>query len=115
MKTATKTPCAECPFKKTSMRGYLGPWASPEELIFAAHSDLGDGFACHMTVKQDDSWEGAQVCAGSLICANKSFKTYRDDELRKLQQEVEDNDDVMNSWEFIEYHGGRSGTGTDQD
>ena len=103
---STKKPCAECPFRRTSTQGYLGPWDSPESLIQAAHSDFGGGFACHLTVKQNGSWEGAQVCAGSLLSANKSFKLYSDPELSALQTDIDTApiDEVMDAQEFMEYH-----------
>lgn len=104
---ATPRPCAECPFKRGSTRGYLGPWDSALQLLTTAFSDvIADGFACHMTVKQDGEWQGAQVCAGSLHCANKSHKIYRDEHLASLQRAVApcDEDSVMDAAEFLAYH-----------
>jgi hypothetical protein len=99
---ATKKACAECPFRRTSMKGYLGPWESPQALIQQAFSE--GGFACHMTVGEGGNEYRYRVCAGSLVCANKSVKLYRDRNLQRLQSQAEDSGDIMGAREFCEYH-----------
>ena len=99
---ATKIACAECPFRRTSMRGYLGPWESPQELIQQAFSE--GGFACHMTVGDGSEPKKFKVCRGSLVSANRSAKTYRDANLQRLQANTEDPGDIMGAIEFCNYH-----------
>lgn len=109
MISSTPAPCAQCPFRKGSLRGYLGPWESPEELLLVTFSDSEfvsghghPGFVCHMTINNNE-----KICAGSLHCANKSMKLYRDQHMEALQASLPEKDaeNVMTSWEFTEYHG----------
>mgnify|MGYP001618446155 CR=1 FL=1 len=78
---AVKKACNECPFRKTSLPGYLGPWPGPNELLDQAFSETG--FVCHKTIVRDERTlqfkeKKFRLCAGSLICANKTSKIFRD-------------------------------------
>ena len=117
---ASNKPCEECPFRKRSFAGWLGPWASPEELLLVAFSDGEDvsghghpGFVCHMTIDSDDERNPRKekLCAGSLICANKSHKLFRNEHVAQLAAAFEDDDNVMTAWEFNEHHGSKSNGG----
>jgi hypothetical protein len=101
-RAATPAPCRECPFKRNSMRGYLGPWPNPEEIIRQAFSEAG--FVCHMTITNQKNSNKYKVCTGSLVCANKSAKLFRDRNLQRLQAAAEDPGNVMGMREFCEYH-----------
>lgn len=101
-RTAASQPCRECPFRRTSMKGYLGPWPNPEEIIRQAFSEAG--FTCHMTINDRKNPNKYRVCTGSLVCANKSAKLYRDHNLQRLQGKAEDPGDIMGMREFCEYH-----------
>lgn len=95
-------PCGECPFRKTSARGWLGPWTA-ESIVLQAFSEAG--LACHMTANDVAT---AKTCAGSLICANKSAKLYRDTWLACHQANLKASPEakhVMNVAEFREHHG----------
>ncbi len=103
MKTTSK-PCKACPFRNTALAGWLGPW-KPVDLIEQIMSE--GGFSCHLTIKENGNPEGTQQCAGALISANKSCKSYRAPELNKAQQallEHPDTNNVMDSREFLEHH-----------
>lgn len=108
-KKALAVPCNECPFRKDSIQGYLGPWPSPQDLVEQAFSEAG--FACHKTVKVSGVPEGTSICAGSLACANLSAKQYRDHILRNYQTMVGIRDDVWTAWDFVKYHGKRRRNG----
>lgn len=60
-------PCKECPFKKTSVAGYLGA-SQPEDFIRA--TEVGVAMPCHMTVDYTDpNWKDtvheAPLCEGA--------------------------------------------------
>ena len=98
----TKKPCSECPFVKGSLQGWLGPWTAPN---FIRQLMSEDGQMCHSTITEDGViTPGTQICTGGLICANKSAKSYRNPDLRKLQEEVGKDDNVMTAFEFKQYH-----------
>lgn len=94
---ATPSPCDECPWRKDSIPGYLGPHTA-EEWLNMAH---GEGpIACHKTIKVNDSWEGARQCRGAASYRANSLKIPRNPEIV-----VGPTDDrVFKFWEFIEHH-----------
>lgn len=118
MKHNKRLACVECPFRRDSLRGWLGP-DKAEEVIRAV---LGESeYACHMDVTRSIQTKGGvlydghvaaepedvEQCAGAVICANKSHKRYRHSELAGHQSQVERSDDqIMTAWEFLEYHKG---------
>lgn len=91
-------PCNECPFRKKSASSWLGPW-TPDSILEQAFSEAG--LVCHLTVDAKH-----RSCVGSIICANKSAKMYRNPELKSLQDELRDRDTdgILSAWEFREHH-----------
>jgi hypothetical protein len=76
MKTTTTKPCKECPFRRDSWRGWLGPW-NVEDLLWA----LGrEAFPCHKTITgrfmamDDPALVG---CAGAAIFLNNKSERSR--------------------------------------
>jgi hypothetical protein len=60
---ARQRPCRECPWRKNSAAGWLGPYSAPE-WVMLAHSD--EPVACHMTIEVDQVWTSrTQQCAGA--------------------------------------------------
>jgi len=105
MKPPCKTPCAECPFTKTSARGWLGPWSSAE----AIHRQvMNEGeLACHMTVKHDGVEDkNVRRCAGSILYMNKGFKKARDKEIAGFQNDLKevDKSNILSVPEFLKHH-----------
>lgn len=100
MRTGKKA-CKECPFHKASPAGWLGPWKSAQEILEQAFSE--GGLACHMQLDTPDP----PVCLGSLICANKSAKLYRDQELRRLQARAPGDSDILTAQGFLAHHQNR--------
>ena len=114
MKLRRLNPCNECPFRKNSIDGWLGPW-SPQGMLQQVHGEAGLG--CHVDVAaklkkspkmtDGDLAEKTHVCVGSLKHADKSFKSYRNTELREFQDRVAaagDNENILDRWEFLEHH-----------
>jgi len=62
---ATKTPCNDCPWRRVSAPGWLGPH-SPEEWLTTVHGE--GGIACHKTIT-NEQWDdpGMRQCAGAAI------------------------------------------------
>lgn len=60
----TAQPCNECPWRRTAVAGWLGPF-DVDYWLRAIH---GEGpIACHKTIRESDSWEGASQCRGAAI------------------------------------------------
>lgn len=76
MKTDKTKPCDQCPFRRKSLRGWLGPW-QPAELIFV----LGrEPFPCHLTIEEDDqdvNDDTLHACAGAAIFLNNKLERSR--------------------------------------
>lgn len=63
--TPTNKPCRECPWRRESAQGWLGPH-TPEAWLEIAHGE--SPIACHMTVKSNDQdWSELRQCGGSAI------------------------------------------------
>lgn len=64
----TPKPCSQCPWRRTAMRGFLGPH-TPQEWIEQIHAE--GPIACHQTIPDDlDGWDawrspGIRQCAGA--------------------------------------------------
>lgn len=76
-----KKPCNECPFKKESLKGWLGEF-SVEETLRTASAD--QDFLCHVsgrgTIKKQ--------CAGRMLYATKTAKMFRDPIIEGIRKEV---------------------------
>jgi hypothetical protein len=115
MKFDKKSPCSECPFRKTSIRGWLGP-DDEKQVLSKVHGE--GGYPCHMDLTKAPvitkgpnagylDTSDTQQCAGAIIHANLSHKCYRDPELRAHQDRLEGcahEKDVLNLREFLEHH-----------
>lgn len=95
---AVSSPCRECPWRREAAPGWLGPLTA-EDWIQRVHSDMP--IACHLTIAQDRSWEGAFQCAGAAAFRENVFKLPRDPAVAVGPSR----DDVFSSnSEFIEHH-----------
>ena len=72
MQFLLKKPCQHCPFKTTSLKGWLGRERA-EEIIHSI-TDLQQTFPCHETtgVAGNRPKVGPQQCAGSMILLEKN-------------------------------------------
>lgn len=116
MKLKRKTTCKECPFRKKSLPGWLGPWTAMT-IIQQSHSE--GGLACHVSVRDlsrdgnaADSLEEllelrkkTHVCVGGLQNANQCGKLFRDPAMRSLADLVgTDPENILNIHEFLKHH-----------
>ena len=107
VKKACAKPCKDCPFRKDSMRGWLGAYDSAERFI-TVHYRQDTPNACHMLVDyNEDDWKDqlptATSCAGQQVMYLNGFKQPRD---WRLDPEMEeDREGVFTTpAEFVEYH-----------
>ena len=98
---ARPNPCGECPWRRDSLPGWLGPWTA-EEWAALAHSD--QPIACHTSIEVEGSWDtsGIRQCAGSAIMRANLCKSPRDPEVAVGKP----NRETIFGWtdEFIEHH-----------
>ncbi len=110
-----RKPCNDCPFRKNSLKGWLGG-VSVQETIQIAHSEYD--FQCHKTRVSEEDYEHEedyleaeekiQHCVGRLLYAAKNFKMFRRKDLQELTDELEKEnsmDNILNFKEFKEHHG----------
>lgn len=112
-KCTNRKPCAECPFRKTSMRGWLGP-DKPQDVLFKVHT--GEMYYCHMDVAvkvEQAELSGVELdpdtvehCVGALMHANKSCKRFRNPTLAAAQDRLEsqDHSQILDVREFSQHH-----------
>jgi hypothetical protein len=109
MKFTKKVPCAECPFRKTAMRGWLGP-DTAQEVMAKAHGE--GGYPCHMDMVGQPKYPDGTVnctnveqCAGAILHANASCKSYRDPDLRAMQDRLKGSEcPILGRLEFLAHH-----------
>lgn len=97
----TAKPCAECPWRKDSVSGHLGPHTAQEWLEIANQ----DGpIACHMTIERDGQpWEELRQCAGSAQFRTNICKTPRWNQVA-IANEVDTTVVFGSSREFLTHH-----------
>lgn len=108
MKLKCKEPCKKCPFKRDSLKGWLGD-STPEEFILTtAENDM----PCHLTIdyeKKDWNTKGlkeASLCSGALIFLKNSLTTPKYKPRAELLNKVEKNVESIFTWkaEFLTHH-----------
>lgn len=109
-------PCQYCPFRRGSLRGWLGGATAVE----FAQSALGEvGLVCHIdaertleSVEDDEAIFDSlldldvQQCAGAMAFANHCAKVYRNPALEAHRRKVGARAEVMGRHEFLGYHSG---------
>lgn len=109
MKHNLKTPCSECPFRTTAMKGWLGP-DTPQEVMRRVHGE--SGYPCHMSVTEeakslpddeDVTYDIVEQCAGAVIHANQTAKCYFRDPALAAHQDTVGKTKVL-GFEFLKYH-----------
>ena len=95
-----QNPCKECPFKKNSLRGWLGGVSVADSIEIAlSESD----FHCHMTRETSK----VKHCAGRMLFASKTAKKFRNQEMEEIRLSILKNngvDEILNVTEFKEHH-----------
>ena len=104
------TPCAQCPWLRTSLPGWLGN-STPEEFMEQAEADIR--MPCHIHVDYErDDWEQqaekAPRCAGHAIFLRNRFKAPRERELYEFTHLVTPDKITVFQWpqEFLDHHKG---------
>lgn len=96
-----KTPCVECPFRKTSAKGWLGGF-TVEETLNCAKSE--QDFLCHKSGRKGVK----RQCAGRMLFASKTCKTFINESLEDVRKKVRDeNSDFIENilgFDFKSYH-----------
>lgn len=105
MKHDLKAPCGECPFRRSSTRGWIGPYDSPEELLHVAVT-MDQPFPCHLTMggsctDDDDANAEESYCVGTLRFFANTGKLSRD---RQRPREEKDPRVFKTHAEFLEHH-----------
>jgi hypothetical protein len=105
------TPCPACPFRTTSLRGWLGSY-TPEGIVGGIQAEVP--FPCHLTVDYErPDWRATinaprttvQHCAGYLYLMRRISKLPRDPVLAEHRNRVDMTADCFRSpREFIDYH-----------
>jgi len=103
MDNTIKSPCNECPFTKTSLRGWLGG-ENVKDTIDCVNKEID--FSCHKTREDDKT---LSYCKGYLIFAKKLGKLPKynhslTNALSDISLEEVDKSQVMGYREFINHH-----------
>lgn len=104
MKKQHKTPCRECPFRRSAAPGWLGGF-TPD--AFRQLADMDRKMPCHIHMKADgvdyENPGGAPQCAGRAIHWANQFKTPR---TRGVLLELPREPIGVFEWphEFVAYH-----------
>ncbi|MBS4016807.1 MAG: hypothetical protein KGZ68_01100 [Dechloromonas sp.] len=107
MRTNLTEPCKECPFRRNSMPGWLGPW-EPTDLLAAIKVAP---FPCHRTIKADISFDDPrtakmELCAGAALFLNNKMEKSRCPETAAYQRGLATDDTVFaTDAELLEHHG----------
>lgn len=110
MKTDLKKPCNECPFRRRSLPGWLGPWEPRELLLSISMSAIP--FTCHQTIPEDPEADidEMQMCAGAAIFLTNKLEVYRGADGARYQEEMKSVPDEVkrsvfdSSAEFVDHH-----------
>ncbi len=115
MKKPSGRPCKECPFKRTSMPGYLGA-STTQEFFDTTMADAA--MPCHTTVDYDNpDWReklsDAKFCSGALIFFRNICKLSRDPKRPRLDV----NRELVfgTPLEFLSHHADRNPNDADED
>lgn len=108
-KPGRTTPCSECPWRVTSLRGYLG-MDTPVHFYWQSVTAEGE-MPCHEQIDYGDPhWldtqlPGADLCAGNLIHYRNTLKAPRRPSLAAAVRGVRASMAVFTwPWEFMRHH-----------
>ncbi len=103
MQNNLKHSCKECPFKKTSLKGWLGGLGAKETKdLVLSEAD----FACHMT--RDKPVSEMSRCKGSQIffinhCKLPKFNTDLVEAIEQTKKENHDKSEYL-GFDFVKHH-----------
>lgn len=102
---ARKHPCFDCPWRRISIPGWLGPWDA-ETWIGLAQSDMA--IACHTTINpvvdEEEAWDDPDIlqCAGAATFRSNICKSPRNPEVVTLP--VDRENVFARPQEFLDHH-----------
>lgn len=96
----TERTCRECPWRRASAAGWLGPYTAEE---WAALVVSDEAIACHFTITKDGEWAGARQCAGAAQMRRNIAKMPRDRTVA-VAAEVDTQTVFATPREFVTYH-----------
>ena len=104
MKDNLKKPCDECPFRKKSLKGWLGG-ETPQSTLDFVNGEAD--FACHKTRHKEES--AMSRCKGFLMFTRKMCKIpkYNKDlqtAVMKIDFKSPQLDEILTRIEFIPHH-----------
>lgn len=93
-------PCNECPWRRASIPGWLGPFTA-DEWNSMAHGEIA--VACHTTIEEEGNWDTPNIrqCAGIATFRSNVCKSPRDPEVATLPA---DRENVFGYGEFVAHH-----------
>lgn len=107
-------PCGKCPFRRTSVKGYLGAATGDPEAFLSPYLESDLKIPCHIEVNWDaeseqeivENTESARVCKGfAIMCKNTAKLPMNRDNAEATTMAVRDTLNVFsNVHEFLEYH-----------
>lgn len=105
MKNNLKKPCDECPFKKNSLKGWLGGETAESTFEMVKHET---DFACHKTRDKEKPSEMSR-CRGFLLFTRKICKIPKyNQELKEIVEKIDfktaNNANILGLAEFFEHH-----------
>lgn len=102
-----KEACERCPWRRTSLPGWLGD-ETPSAFLWATQRE--HMMPCHCGVDYEDpDWKEKLVdaphCAGSLVFMKNNCQLPIHPDLREMVEQVEQSEDVF-QWgkEFLDHH-----------
>lgn len=111
-----KKVCEGCPFKKNSLRGWLGPYKSPSELHNLVLTREVP-FPCHEAQNAYEEKTGEDTgyydtgvnipyCAGALMYARKAGKLFHNPKVQQIACEFsnEDKAEILSVRELHDHH-----------
>ena len=103
-----KKPCKDCPWRKTSPKGWLGG-QDPE--VFTHTLQMGKTLPCHKTQDRDLTFDEIEKndkvhhCRGALITMKNSCMLSRNEKIAELQKNINtDNNFFRTLNDFQEHH-----------
>ena len=97
---ATKVPCVQCPWLRTSAPGWLGPH-DPATWLDIVHGE--SPIACHLTIDHDGQpWDQVRQCAGAAIFRANIWKLPHNPNIARGPRDT----DTVFAWndEFTDHH-----------
>jgi rubrerythrin len=103
-----KKPCIDCPWRKTSLKGWLG---DQDPQLFTDIIKSGSKLPCHKTQKKKmnlnelDNDDKILHCTGALITMKNNCLRSRNPKIAKLQNNISQDDNFFkNLNDFEKYH-----------